>query len=49
MTRLLVTLVLAVLAAGSARADLVIKSSPGGWVEDYLTVFSRVRQSATGS
>ena len=23
----------------------MIKSSPGGWVEDYLTVFSRVRQS----
>ena len=32
-------------AAVPARANLVIKSSPGGWVEDYLTAFSRVRQS----
>ena len=45
MIRVILAVLLAVLAAVPARADLVIKSSPGGWVEDYLTVFSRVRQS----
>lgn len=45
MTRIILAVVLALLSAVPARADLVIKSSPGGWVEDYLTVFSRVRQS----
>ena len=45
MIRVILAVVLAALAAGTARADLVIKSSPGGWVEDYLTVFSRVRHS----
>jgi hypothetical protein len=45
MIRVILAVVLALLAAVPARADLVIKSSPGGWVEDYLTVFSRVRQS----
>jgi len=45
MIRITLAVLLALLAAVPARADLVIKSSPGGWVEDYLTVFSRVRQS----
>lgn len=45
MTRITLALVLAVLAALPARADLVIKSSPGGWVTDYLATFARVRQS----
>lgn len=45
MIRVILAVLLALLAAVPARADLVIKSSPGGWVEDYLTVFSRVRQS----
>jgi hypothetical protein len=45
MTRLILAFLLAVLAAMPARADLVIRSSPGGWVEDYLAAFARVRQS----
>ena len=45
MTRITLALVLAVLAAVPARADLLIRSSPGGWVTDYLATFARVRQS----
>ncbi len=45
MTRITLALVLAVLAALPARADLLIRSSPGGWVTDYLATFARVRQS----
>ena len=46
MTRVILAAVLTVLAAAvPARADLVIKSSPGGWVGDYLAAFARVRQS----
>ena len=45
MTRVILAVLLAVLGALPARADLVIKSSPGGWVEDYLAVFERVRRS----
>lgn len=45
MTRLIVALVLAVLATVPARADLLIRSSPGGWVGDYLAAFARARQS----
>jgi hypothetical protein len=45
MTRITLTLVLAVLAVLPARADLLIRSSPGGWVTDYLATFARVRQS----
>ena len=45
MTRITLALVLAVLAVLPARADLVIRSSPGGWVTDYLATFARVRQS----
>ena len=45
MTRITLALVLAVLAVLPARADLLIRSSPGGWVTDYLATFARVRQS----
>jgi hypothetical protein len=45
MTRAILAVVLALVAAAPARADLVIKSSPGGWVGDYLATFARVRQS----
>jgi hypothetical protein len=45
MTRLIVALVLAVFATVPVRADLIIRSSPGGWVGDYLATFARVRQS----
>jgi hypothetical protein len=45
MTRAILAVVLALVAAAPARADLVIKSSPGGWVGDYLAAFARVRQS----
>ena len=44
MTRVLAVLLVA-FAALPARADLVIKSSPGGWVKDYLVTFEAVRQS----
>jgi hypothetical protein len=45
MTRVILAVVLAALTAAPARADLVIKSSPGGWVGDYLAAFARVRRS----
>jgi hypothetical protein len=44
MTRVFAVLLVA-FAALPARADLVIKSSPGGWVKDYLVTFEAVRQS----
>jgi hypothetical protein len=45
MTRAILALLLAVLVAAPAHADLLIRSSPGGWVSDYLATFARVRQS----
>lgn len=45
MTRVILAVVLALVAAAPARADLLIRSSPGGWVGDYLAAFARVRQS----
>ena len=45
MARIVFAVVLALLAVPAAHADLRIRSSPGGWVSDYLQVFARVRQS----
>jgi hypothetical protein len=45
MTRLILAVLLTVLATAPADATLVIKSSPGGWVKDYLVTFEAVRQS----
>ena len=45
MRRIFFAVVLALLAALPARADLRILSSPGGYVGDYLQAFARVRQS----
>jgi predicted RNase H-like nuclease len=45
MRRVVLSVLLALLAAVPARADLLIKSSSGGWVGDYLAAFARVRQS----
>jgi hypothetical protein len=43
--RIFFAVVLALLAALPARADLRILSSPGGYVSDYLQAFALVRQS----
>jgi hypothetical protein len=45
MRRVILAVLLIALAVLPARAALVIKSSPGGWVEDYLVTFEAVRRS----